>query len=65
MVKNPYVLDFDIIENGRSWLFSTKLGVVWPFIIDQRLVHLTPHMFPYHRSHFWISGGDHFLVKNP
>jgi hypothetical protein len=24
-----------------------------------------PHYFPYHRSHSWISGGDHFLVKNP
>jgi hypothetical protein len=26
----------------------------------------TPHpdMFPCHRSHSWISGGDHFLVKN-
>jgi hypothetical protein len=34
-------------------------------IIDQRLVHLTPHMFPCHRSHSWISGGGHFLVKNP
>jgi hypothetical protein len=34
-------------------------------IIDQRLVHLTPHIFPCHRSHSWISGGDHFLVKNP
>jgi hypothetical protein len=22
-------------------------------------------MFPYHRSHFWISGEDPFLVKNP
>ena len=22
------------------------MGVVWPLIIDQRLVHLTPHMFP-------------------
>jgi hypothetical protein len=65
LVKNPYVLAFGIIENGRSWLFSTKMGVVWPFIIDQRLVHLTPHMFPYHRLHSWISGGDHFLVKNP
>jgi hypothetical protein len=21
-------------------------------------------MFPCHRSHSWISGGDHFLVKN-
>jgi hypothetical protein len=41
MVKSPYVLDFGIIENGRSWLFPTKMGVVWPLIIDQRLVHLT------------------------
>jgi hypothetical protein len=64
-VKNSYVLAFDIIENGRSWLFSTKMGVVWPLIIDQRLIHLTPHMFPCHRSHSWIYGGDHFLVKNP
>jgi hypothetical protein len=39
------VLAFSIIENGRSWLFSTKMGVVWPFIIDQRLVQFTPHMF--------------------
>jgi hypothetical protein len=22
-------------------------------------------MFPCHKSHSWISGGDHFLVKNP
>jgi hypothetical protein len=22
-------------------------------------------MFPCHGSHSWISGGDHFLVKNP
>jgi hypothetical protein len=65
MVKSPYVLDFGIIENGPSWLFSTKMGVVWPLIIDQRLVHLTPLMFTCHRSHYWISSGDHFLVKNP
>jgi hypothetical protein len=58
------VLAFGIIENGRSWLFPTKMGVVWPFVINQRLVHLTPHLFPFHRSHSWISGGDHFLVKN-
>jgi hypothetical protein len=38
---------------------------VWPLIIDQRLIHLTPHMFPCHRSHSWISGGDNFLGKNP
>jgi len=36
---------------------------VWPLIIDQRLIHLTPHMFPCHRSHSWISGGDHW--KSP
>jgi hypothetical protein len=65
LVKNMYVLAFGIIENGHSWLFSTKMGVVWPLIIDQRLVNLTPHMFPFHRSHSLISGGDHFLVKNP
>jgi hypothetical protein len=65
LVKNPYVLAFGIIENGHSWLFLTKMGVVWPLIIDQRLVNLTPHMFPCHRSHSLISGGDHLLVKNP
>jgi hypothetical protein len=65
LVKNPYVLAFGIIENGHSWLFSTKMGVVWPLIIDQRLKNLTPHMFPCHRSHSLIFGGDHFLVKNP
>jgi hypothetical protein len=58
------VLAFDIIENGRSWLFSIKMGVMWPLIIDARIIHLTPHMFPCHRSHSWISGGGHFLVKN-
>jgi hypothetical protein len=58
------VLVYGIIENGRSWLFSTKMGVVWPFIIDQRLVHLTPHMFPCYTSDYWIFGGDHFLVNN-
>jgi hypothetical protein len=42
-----------------------KNGVVWPLIIDQRIVNLTPHMFPCRRSHSLISGGDHFLVKNP
>jgi hypothetical protein len=46
-------------------LFSTKMGVVWPLIIGQRLVHLTPHIFPCHTSGSWISGGDHFFVKNP
>jgi hypothetical protein len=63
--KNPNVLAFGIIENGHSWLFSTKMGVVWPLIFDQRLIHPTTHMFPCHRSHSWIYGGDHFLVKNP
>jgi hypothetical protein len=44
-------------------LLSTKMRVLWPLISDQRLVHLTPHRFPCHRSRSWISGGDHFLVK--
>ncbi|MFH4347302.1 hypothetical protein WAJ13_22875, partial [Acinetobacter baumannii] len=40
------------------------MGVAWPLIVDQMLIHLTPHMFPCHRLHSWISGGNHFLVKN-
>jgi hypothetical protein len=63
--KNPNVLAFGIFENGRSWLFSIKMGVVSPLIFDQRLIHLTTHMFPCHISHSWIYGGDHFLVKIP
>jgi hypothetical protein len=46
-------------------LFLTKIEVVWPLIINQSVVHLTPHIFPCHRLHSWISGGDHFMVKNP
>jgi hypothetical protein len=65
LVKNPNVLAFGTIENGRSLLFLTKMGVVWPLIFDQRLIHLTAHMFTCHRSHSWIYGGDHFFVKNP
>jgi hypothetical protein len=45
-------------------LFLTKIAVVWPLIINQSLGHLTPLIFPCHRSHSWISDGDHFLVKN-
>jgi hypothetical protein len=59
------MLAFVIIENDRSWQFSSKIGVVWPLIIDQRHVHLTLDMFPCHRSYYWISYGDQFLVKNP
>jgi hypothetical protein len=40
------VLAFGIIENGRSSYFRQKMGDVWPFIIDQRLIQTTPHMFP-------------------
>jgi hypothetical protein len=40
------------------------MKVVWQLIIEYRLLHLTPHMFPCHRSHSWFSGGDHFLAKN-
>jgi hypothetical protein len=57
------VLGFSIIKNGRSWLFQTKMGFVWLLIIDQRLVHVSPLMFPCQASHSSISGGDHFLVK--
>jgi hypothetical protein len=27
LVKNPLVLAFGIIENNRSWLFSSKMGL--------------------------------------
>jgi hypothetical protein len=27
-------------------LFLTKMGVVWPLIIIETLIHLTPHKFP-------------------
>jgi hypothetical protein len=50
-----------------KWSFMAifdKMGIVWPLIIDQRLVHLTPHMFPCQRSHSWIYGADLLLVKN-
>jgi hypothetical protein len=45
-------------------IFDKNWGCV---AIDHRpeVVHLTPHMFSCHRSHSWISGGDHFLDKNP
>jgi hypothetical protein len=43
-------------------IFDKNGGYV-ALIIDQRLIHLTPHIFSCHRSHSWISGGDHFLVK--
>jgi hypothetical protein len=42
-----------------------KMGVVWQLVFDQTFIHLTPHMFPFHRSHSWSSGRDHFLVKSP
>jgi hypothetical protein len=41
LVKNPLVLAFGIIENGRSWLFSTKMAVV--FAIDHRPEARTTH----------------------
>jgi hypothetical protein len=40
-----------------------KNRVVLPLIINQRLVHLNPQMFPCRGSHSWISRGDHLLVK--
>jgi hypothetical protein len=45
-------------------IFDKNVGFV---AINHRLEARTPHphMFPCHRSHSLISGGDHFLVKNP
>jgi hypothetical protein len=37
-----------------------KNGVVLPLIINQRVVHLTPHMFPCHRSHSWNLAIDYY-----
>jgi hypothetical protein len=44
--------------------FRQNVGCV---AIDHRPEARTPHshMFPCRRSHSWISGGDHFLVKTP
>jgi hypothetical protein len=120
--KSVGVIVFGIFENCHSWLFLTKMGVEWtfimvqrivhltnicflaighiivflvetsslskinrcwplvifkmivhayfrqkwvvlPLIINQRLIHLTPHMFPCHMSHSWICTRDQFLVK--
>jgi hypothetical protein len=33
----------------------------WEQVPNKRLVHLTPHMFPCHRSHSWISKWRPFL----
>jgi hypothetical protein len=62
--KNCTGLPSVLLKRSFMDIFD-KMGVGWLLIIDQRLVHLTPHMFPCHRSHSWISGGDHFLGKNP
>jgi hypothetical protein len=43
-------------------IFDTNGGCV--AINHRPEPHCSPHMFPCHRSHSWISGGDHFLVKN-
>jgi hypothetical protein len=62
LVKNPLVLAFGIIENGRSFYFLKNRGcVAFDHRPEARTPH--PHMFPYRGSHSWISGGDHFLVK--
>jgi hypothetical protein len=57
------VLSFEIIKMVVHAIFEKNVGCL---AIDhrQRLVHITPHMFTCHRSHSWISGGDHLLVKN-
>jgi hypothetical protein len=59
--RYPLVL-FKMVVHGY---FRQKMGVVWPLIIDQSLVYITPYVFPCHRSHSWILSGDHFLIKNP
>jgi hypothetical protein len=64
LVKNPYVLAFGIIEMVIHGYFRQNRGSV--AIDHQPEAHTPhPHMFPCRRSHSWISGGDHFLGKNP
>jgi hypothetical protein len=41
---------------------KNKGGVAFDLQPEARTPH--PNMLPCHRSHSWISGGDHFLVKN-
>jgi hypothetical protein len=52
LVKNPYVLAFGIIENGRFLAIFDKIEVLWPLIIDQRLIHL---------AHICFLAVDHIL----
>jgi hypothetical protein len=58
------VLAFGIIEMVVHDVFNKNSGCV---AFDHQPEARTPHplMFPRHRSHSLISGGDHFLVKNP
>jgi hypothetical protein len=59
------VLAFGIIEKVVLAILDKNGGcVVWPLIFNQRLINLTPHMFPCHSSHSWIFGGGHLLAKN-
>jgi hypothetical protein len=50
--------------NGHTTPTLARMGVVWPLIVDWRLVHLTPHTFPCLKSDSRISSGDHFLAIN-
>ena len=72
-VENSHERPFSIIPKANTYGFLTKKcsppeiqecdlwqgKVVWPLIFDQRLIHLTTHMFPCHRSHSWIYGGEY------
>jgi hypothetical protein len=63
LAENPLVLVFGIIENGLHAIFD-KNGRCVAIDHQPEAVHLTRHMFSCHRSHSWISGGYHFLVKS-
>jgi hypothetical protein len=61
--ENPCV-NFNNVNNCRSWPFLAK-NVGWCLlIIDERLLFLTPHQITCHKSNHFIFGGDHFFVKN-
>jgi hypothetical protein len=42
-IKNPYVLAFGSIENGHSWLFSTKMGLCGHWSLT-RGSYTSPHI---------------------
>jgi hypothetical protein len=62
--RDEQIIDAEGKSNhNQTMSWSSRFDTVQEtFIYSDGSPH--PHMFPCHRSHSWISGGDHFLVKN-